>query len=157
MRTEIVLAEAGHIAPIVEDVRAEDRRELWLQGRATPESALVGGLRRSSLAMTGLVDGRPVCMFGVAPFSILLGQGVPWMVGANGLRSWTAQRALLELSRPAVDAMHRAYPMLANAVHADNRSAIRWLSWLGFTLLDPAPIGFDGSWFRPFYRVKSDA
>lgn len=156
MIPSIVPAERSHIQPIVEDVREADRRELWLQGRATPESALLGGLRRSSLAMTGMLDDTPVCMFGVTPYSILLGQGVPWMVGANGLRSWPAQRALLEMARPVVEAMHGTYPVLANAVHAENVSAMRWLSWLGFTLLEAVPVGVGGALFRPFYKVHED-
>lgn len=130
--------------------------ELWLQGRATPDTALRQGFRRSPLRYTGMLGGEPVCMFGVSPYSIMMGQGVPWLVGANGLSSWSAQKALLRLAPPAIDAMHRGFPMLINAVHDENASAKRWLQWLGFTLLDPAPMGLGGAMFRPFYRTRDD-
>src|SRR3546814_8896994 len=51
----------------------------------TPERAMRQGLARSDWTATGLLDGVPVCMFGVAPVNLMLGRGAPWMLAATGL------------------------------------------------------------------------
>lgn len=93
------------------------------------------GLRRSDWALTGLIDDVPVCMFGVAPKSIVLGEGLPWMLAANGLER--AQVKFLRACRPAVRAMVSSYPRLLNFVHADNHVTIKWLRWMGFSFAPP--------------------
>ena len=155
MRAQIVPATAEHIAAIAGDARQADIDELWAVGRTTPADALERGLRASSQAWTALLDGVPVAMFGAAPYSILGGMGTPWMVGSNGLRSWSGQRELLRVSWPAVEAMQAQFPkILFNVVDQRNTSAQRWLRWLGFQLLDPIPVGPDGAAFTPFWRAS---
>lgn len=151
MNVEIVPATLAHAEAIAADARQADVDELWAQARATPLSALRVGLRSTSRARTGLVDGVPVCLFGVSPFSILSGQGTPWMVGSNGLKPLRVQKALLIHSRLEFAAMRANYSVLFNAVDDRNTSAKRWLTWLGFTLLGPMIYGPDRLPFRPFY------
>lgn len=114
---------------IAADIRDADRKEMLALG-TTVEDALAEGLAHSDLAMTGLLDGVPVCMFGVSPLNIILGRGTPWMLATNRLE--IAQVAFLRACRPVVKWMRESYPNLANVVHANNATAIRWLRWLGF-------------------------
>jgi ribosomal protein S18 acetylase RimI-like enzyme len=79
---------------------------------------------------TGLIDGVPVCMFGVAPIDMLAGLGQPWLVTTNAVARH--ERVFLRRCRPVVAAMLDSYPRLTNIVHADNVRAIKWLRWLGF-------------------------
>lgn len=137
MRAEIVDATAEHAEAIALDARDSDIAELWACAKSTPLEAMSYGLRYG--ARTGLLDGRPVCMFGVSPETS--GVGVPWMVTADGLRSLSAQKRLLEASRGEFDAMRSRYSRLFNVVDDRNVAAKRWLSWLGFTLSDPFPYG----------------
>ena len=151
MIAEIVPAQYWHITEISKNARAADIEELWAQARVTPEQALNRGFRFCRNARTGMIDGQPVCMFGVTPYSIIHGQGSPWMVGSTALDRLSVQKRLLEQSRIAVAEMWDGYSLLFNLVDDRNEAAKRWLQWLGFTLLDPIAYGPDRLPFRPFY------
>lgn len=153
MRVSIRPAEPSDIEPILADIRPADVVEMAALG-TTPDEALREGLQRSDWAMTGLLDGVPVCMFGVAPRNVILGEGTPWMLAARGIES--AQVAFLRACRPLVLDMLTIYPRLANAVHCENRPAVRWLRWLGFRFRDDETgraieYGINGHRFHVFF------
>lgn len=148
MVAEVVPAEEAHVDAMLGRIRQADIDELWASNRVTPEEALRAGLRLSTSVWTGMVDGRPICMFGVVPASLLGGVGVPWMIGTTDIERH--QHAFLRRCRPHVAHMRRLYTHLANMVDARNRVAMRWLRWLGFRLGEPVPHGPDGLPFRPF-------
>lgn len=157
MRAQIVPARPEHVAALAAKARPADVDELWAQGRTTPAEAMAYGLRRSRVAFTGLCDGEPMCMFGVTPYSILAGIGTAWLVGSTDMDNLRRQKALLLRSRAGLAELHRAFPLLINAVDERNAAAQRWLAWLGFTLLDPIPLGPDRLPFRPFYRIAEES
>jgi hypothetical protein len=148
MRVEIVEATLEHVADLAPRVREADRAEIWAAARLTPESALRDGLRVSTGAWAGLIDGEVVCMFGAAPLSILEGKGSPWMLGSDLVERH--QRIFLRHSRPVVAAMRSLYPVLVNHVDDRNAAAKRWLHWLGFRLGPAEPRGPDRIPFRRF-------
>lgn len=140
------------IAAIVSDIRPADEAEMAALG-TTPEDAMRVGMQRSDWTMTGLLDGVPVCMFGVSPQCVLLGRGTPWMLASNALERF--QVKFLRSCRPVIARMRQTYPSLANVVHSENVVAIRWLRWLGFSFHsddegDPVPFEFDGHVFYVF-------
>lgn len=144
----LIEATPEHAAAIAADARAADVAELWAQARTTPEQAMRRGLETSVFALTGLIDEAPVCMFGVAPASLLGGIGIPWMIATTAIERH--QLTFLRACRPAVAEMRRMFPVLVNAVDARNVLTIRWLRWLGFRLLPARPLGPDGVPFHPF-------
>lgn len=131
MHAEMVPALAEHIAPIAADARAADIEELAAQD-TTPAACMAYGLAHGTRSYAALLGGVPVCMFGVVPAGP--GEGVPWLVGSNGLNALRAQREFLRLSVPVVAEFERLYPLLYNTVDVRNTAAQRWLAWLGFTL-----------------------
>jgi hypothetical protein len=131
---------------IVANARRADVEEMEACG-TTVRDAIENGLRRSDWTLTGLLEDEPVCMFGVAPVSILGGKGAPWMLAAEGLER--AQVPFLRACRPVIAEMRLTYPFLLNVVSADNTLAIRWLQWLGFKF-DHAPIEVRGHTFLLF-------
>lgn len=151
MLAAIVPAERSHIDAIASSPRPADVAELWAVARATPRVCMERGLEVSTRAYTGLLDGEPACMFGLTPVSILAGWGAPWMVGSTKLEKLSAQKAMLRASAAGMDYMKRQCSLLFNVVDDRNTSAQRWLLWLGFTLLEPEPMGFNGERFRTFY------
>lgn len=156
MRAEIVPATAAHVEALAARPRQADIDELWAQAKSTPRSALEYGLAKSTLVFTGLVDGVPLLMFGVVPYNILAGYGNAWMVGSADLdASLRHQKALLLRSRDGLAALHRQFPLLFNSVDDRNDAAKRWLAWLGFTLMDPVPLGHEKRPFRPFFRYEA--
>lgn len=145
MKIEIRPADESDVAAIVADIRESDAVEMRLLG-TDPESALLEGLRTSQWARTGLVDGVPVCMFGVLCENYLLGRGVPWMLSANGIER--VKRRFIVECRSVVAEMRATHPVLGNIVHAENVRAIQWLKWLGFDFY--RDIELNGATFKVF-------
>jgi len=138
-KPEIVKAEEWHIKPIAERMRAADKKELLAYGY-TPEASMKNSLNGAVGAWTGLIDGVPVCMFGVNPTSALTPhRGVPWMMGTESLD----RHAILFLKRckPQVEMMQAHFQLLENWIAEDNTVAVSWLKWLGFTLHESKVIG----------------
>lgn len=153
---EIVPAEGWHASAIAAAARNADVAELWAAGRHTPLDAMLAGMRLAR-AQTALLDGEPIAMFGVSPVSLLLGRGVPWMVGSSLLDTMPLRRALLREAVGVLRGWQKRYRLLLNFVDERNVSAQRWLRWLGFTLSDePQPMGADGVLFRMFFWRRED-
>lgn len=148
MTAEIVPARAGHIPAIAAQVREEDRAELWAAGCITPLDCMFHGLEHSRKSWTGLLDGEPVCMFGVVPSSILGNVGRPWMVGTRHLDAHPF--VFLRRCRGYIREMREGFDRLENHVDARNERAIEWLTWLGFEM-DPAAEKV-GPFGLPFFR-----
>lgn len=143
---EVRVAEFEDAALIASNARAADVVELAALG-TDPETAMYKGLTVSTHVWTGLVDGAPVCMFGVAPRSVVTGRGCPWMVGSSLLDRYAV--TFIRRCGAQVQMMRDSYNLLENHVDARNELAIRWLMWLGFTIEPAAPYGVNG---EPFHR-----
>ncbi len=144
---KIIQATDEHVSLIAPYVRTPDRDELLASTGCRPETALRSGLRFSSHAMTGFVDGEAVCMWGVVEESLIGNVGVPWMVGTSRLDQ--CAMTFLRYCRVPVMEMLQTYDNLFNYVDARNKKAIRWLRWLGFKIEDPRPYGVMN---LPFHR-----
>lgn len=149
---EIVTATVEHIEPIAADIREADRAELWAAALISSEAAMRDGLRISDFAYTGLIDGEPVCMFGVSPASLIGGVGRPWMVGTSSLDRHAM--IFLRRCRGIVGQMQGIYPLLENYVDCRNVKAIAWLKWLGFQFDEPVLTGAFNLPFRRFERRR---
>ena len=93
------------------------------------------------------IAGRTIAMWGVGPLSLVDGRGCPWLLAADAFEA--CGRDIVRLSRPLLASMRDNYPHLENRVDARHTRAVRWLSWLGFTIDAAAPWGVEG---RPFHR-----
>jgi quercetin dioxygenase-like cupin family protein len=150
MKAVIVQAEICHIALIVKDMRQADVDEFACLGM-TPETAMTLSLKDATEAWTGLIDGVPVCMFGVSPSHLLTPlRGYPWMMGTHHLE----QHAPLFLRRckKQVARMQKLYPVLENWIAKSNTIAVMWLEWLGFELLESRPFGPSNAIFIKFRK-----
>jgi hypothetical protein len=129
-RAQVVPALSEHIAVIAANVREADLIEFAALHR-NAGTVMTHGMAVSPLCWTGLIDGEPVCMFGVAPMGFLLpNYGRPWMVGSKGLDRHALK--FLRRCKPQVQAMLDAYPVLGNYVAMSNDKAIAWLKWMHF-------------------------
>jgi hypothetical protein len=138
-----------HIPAIAANMREADRREVWAYSRHTPEVALRVSLSRSRAAWTGIIDGRPELMWGVAAPSLLSSVGNPWLLSSDAYRK--VSRDFLLHSRKFVRHMLTLFDRLENYVHAENELAIRWLRWCGFGF-NWEPVQFNGEDFYRFWR-----
>ncbi len=147
MDVRVLLATADDIDAIVADARPADVAEVLAASGHSLHEVLVEGLEISSLAWTGLVDGTPVCMFGVAPAPGMDGVGVPWMIGTNAVESYAT--VFLRRNRDVLEQMKALFPVLINYVDERNTASIRWLRWMGFNIHPAEPYGVSG---LPFCR-----
>jgi len=148
MRVEIREARQEDIAALAERMREADRQEVQASHGHTADEALTSSLAASTVAWTGLINGEPICMFGVGPISILAGRGAPWMLGTDLIEK--SPKTFLRRCRPCVSRMLSVYPYLENYVHEQNSVSIKWLRWLGFTLADEPVTLPNGAQFRHF-------
>jgi len=135
-------------------LRAADKRELKASCGYGPVTALTLSLKASDDAFV-LADEQdsPVLMFGV----VNAGQdiGVPWMLGSNGIYQHTRQ--LKAECKKWLEFLHEDYGLLYNYVHAENPKAIRWLQWMGFTMVQLVPdFGVGKQPFYEFVKVKQN-
>lgn len=128
---QFVAASPAHVGTIAARMREIDRLECRIMGHS-PKQALRHGLNSSTIAITAKVDGRAEMMFGVSTVSLLTGEGSPWMLMTD--EAVRHRRALLVEARRYSDLLNTVFPVLRNVVHAENSTAIRWLSRLGYTV-----------------------
>lgn len=148
IRKEVVTAHRDHIPWIAAHMAKADQEEVDAAVGLGPYRALEDSLNRSVVAWTGMVDDRPVCMFGVSPLDYLCGIGSPWLLGTNEIRKHA--KTFMKLNKEYLPRMLELFPHLSNFVDARHVVAIRWLKWLGFQF-DLKPQSF-GIWEMPFYR-----
>lgn len=147
-RIEIIPAAMDHVAPIAERMRPADVAEVLASSGKSPHEALMFSLTGSAQAWTAALDGQPEVMFGVADLNILTGLGAPWLLGTDAVER--NYRQFLRRSLSWREQLSERYSVLRNFVDDRNEVSKRWLSWMGFTLFDPIPVGVNGEMFRMF-------
>jgi hypothetical protein len=143
----MIPAEPKHINSIARRMSAIDIKECAVFGH-TPKQALRLGFARSYMAWTVMIDGQPEAMLGVTTLSLLDRIGRPWLLMTDVARCQSV--SLVRLGRIYTEALHKQYDLLHNWVHADNRTAVRWLTRLGY-LVGPVDV-IAGQPMRPFTK-----
>lgn len=145
---EMVPATLEHVLYLAPRLRKADVEEMWAAHHVEPEMGLIISLEVSrDTGYTGLVDGKPVCIYGVAAPSLLVDAGRPWMVGSDSIPKHSLR--FLRESRKVVKAWREQHPRMFNYVDARHDEAIKWLKWLGFSIHEAAPYGAGQ---LPFHR-----
>lgn len=147
-RLSFVPALPDHVATVADRMRPADVAEVAAMSGRSPHDALAFSLSRSSFAWTAILDGQPEVMFGVGDLNVLTRSGSPWLLGTDAVER--EYRMFLRQSRDWSEQLFERYDVLRNFVDDRNEVSKRWLRWLGFTLLDPIPIGVNGEMFRLF-------
>lgn len=122
--------------------RAEDHREVLRMGQGDPASVLRRNIEASDIAIVFEKDGVPL---GAAGICSTLDVGHPWLIGTGALRRYP--KAFLMETRRWLAEVRGCYRILNNFVDAEYAGALRWLSWLGFTIGPPLPVGLRGALF----------
>ena len=150
---EIVPATYELAAAVAADMRQADIDEVWAAGRQRPENAIRMSIEGShDTAGIGLVDGEPVCAFGIGSWSVLRRLGVPWLLGTNKLARHAPH--FIRESHNYVEAAKDEFQVLENYIDARNTEALKWLKWLDFKVDPAAPFGPDR---LPFHRFHWEA
>lgn len=138
-RYTVVAAAPSHAREMAPIMRPGDRDEIWAAAGIAPLMGLEVSLASSRYAWTWLVDEVPACMFGVGSASTMSGTGIPWLLSSELVnRHWLP---FLKYYRPFLAQMRSDFPTLTNWVDCRYEAAIRWLRWMGFEIMPPAPHG----------------
>jgi len=127
-------------------MKREDADEAYAAIGLGPQASLILSLQASEVAGTGLIDGIPIVMFGVVRDG---NKGMPWLLGSSDIQR--VSRRFLRESKLCVREMKKRFDLLENFVDARHTVSIHWLRWLGFTIHDAEPYGFE---HRPFHRFE---
>lgn len=152
VQVKIIPATPEHAIALALTIRPEDRAEIWAAAYQKPEQAMIAGIARGE-TFTGLVDGVPVCMFGVVQESLVMSVGVPWLIASREIEQHGVR--FLRRCKKGVRELLAKYDNLQNYVDARNLRAIHWLKWLGFKVNEtPEPFGYLQV---PFHKFTMEA
>lgn len=105
----------------------------------------------NSTTYTVDVKGLPTLMFGVVPYSDVV--GIIWLVGTNDIVK--VKIPFLRNCKIWLDAFSELYPVLFNLVSKENDLHINWLKWMGFKFLkEHKEYGLNRQPFIEFIKVK---
>lgn len=146
--------QPGDTDALLADLRPADRDELEALIGPGQEADMLARSVNESLACWVLeVNGGVAAIFGVAPVTLLGGQGLPWMLGTSLIERFPG--AFIRRCRPYIARMLGICPELVNAVDARNVKSIAWLKRMGFTVLPAQPMGVAGLPFHPFFMTAN--
>ncbi|MBD9511921.1 hypothetical protein IB265_34800 [Ensifer sp. ENS10] len=146
------MADAVSLAP---RLRAADRRECLAHHGIDPKFLLPYSITEGSHAWAFEHDGKCIGLFGVEPVDQHPNFGLVWMVTSDDI--FRHKRQILRDSPVWLNKLHDLYPLLGNHVDCRNRSHIRWLRWLGFSMLRVIPeFGVERLPFIEFAKLRSE-
>lgn len=145
MTIEILPATLDHAAFVAAHLRASDRREAEALSPESFETLARRSVTCAVEAWCGLVDGEPVCLFGVG-LRNMLGAAEPFFIATDALERHPV--AFLRRCRPYVADWLQRFGVLEQWVDARNEASLRWMRWLGFRVEPAAPHGLYGNLFN---------
>lgn len=153
---EITIAPAylEHAEPLVAEMRALDRQEAIATAGPDVLKTTQQSIALSYEPCAAHVPDGLLCVFGIAPASLMGDTAAPWALGTDRMTR-NAAGVLRIAERYFVWARLR-YPVLVNYVDARNTPSIRWLKRVGFTIDPAAPFGVEGLPFHRFHMGLED-
>ena len=149
----VIPARYDHCRAMAAHMRDVDKREVWAAGGFLPKEALEYSLNSSVESYAVIQEGNdvPFMMFGIGPEQTLLDKKRQiWMLGTDQING---------ISIPFLRQCNNYINLIAagstvyNHVIEGNDKTLKWLHWLGFTILKPKPHGLLGN---NFHYVQKD-
>lgn len=136
---------------IINHIRPEDVEEVDAFSGETIRNVLETTPDLLNKSQVWEVDGRVVCIFGVNPINDMK-MGIIWMLATTEFEKYSRMFAVR--CKKVVDEMIDGFDFVLNYVHSKNKKSIEWLSWLGFKIYEPEPVGHKGELFTRFEMRK---
>lgn len=137
---------------LVANVRHEDIEELDALDGSTVKESLDETPDLLENTQVWEVDGKVTCLFGVTPVEEYEGVGIIWMLATKDFHKNV--RRFPARSKEVIANAIAKYDFIFNYVHTKNTKSIKWLTWLGFKMNDPEPIGHKGDLFTRFEMTR---
>ena len=138
------------VVELAANMRLEDKAEVLAYSGSQPKEALFYCFFNSKPCMTMVGrKGNLMGMYGVVPCSEKVGR--IWMLGHKTMTDdYKDVRDFLRYSPIELQKFHCNYPLLYNYVDERNTTHIKWIKWMGFSIIKKhATFGKEG---RPFYE-----
>lgn len=148
INSSVVMVEPWHIDHVSKNAREADRQEVLAASGEDVKTILEKGVRFSTACWTLIVEDEPVAIGGVTALNLLAGEGIPWILGTDAVLKHPL--SFMKASRKYLAEVLRYYSYLVNYVDVRNEMAIKYLTRMGFEILEPAPFGKEGLPFRKF-------
>ena len=139
------------VVELAANMRQEDKEEVLAYSGSSPQEALFYCFFNSKPCMTMVGrKGNLMGMYGVVPCSPKVGR--IWMLGHKTMiNDYKDVRDFLKYSPIELQKFHCNYPLLYNYVDERNTTHIKWIKWMGFSIIKKrATFGAAGI---PFYEV----
>ena len=147
-------ATIDDVAYIAARMRKEDREECFANAGSSPIQSLFEGYFTSKPCMTAISrHGYPMAMYGVSRVSDM--SASIWMLGCeNMLKDTRDKYEFLRQSRIELKKLQKLYPVLFNYIDARNTVHLRWLLYMGFTIIKKHEVfGYEGLPFYEFVKI----
>lgn len=131
-RGRIVIATPAHAREVAARMRTLDCQEIREQLKLPPETYALRSLEASMFAWAGLVDDRPICLFGLMARSIISDRAVPWIFTTPDVERYP--KIFWRGSLEVVARMRGLYPKIEGVCDSRFEATVRWLTRLGFKI-----------------------
>ena len=141
------------VTTVAANMRQEDKEEIFAYSGTLPKEQMFYCFFSSKPCMTMVGrKGNIMGMYGVVPCSPKVGR--IWMLGHKSMTSdYKDVRAFLRNSPIELEKFHCNYPLLYNYVDARNETHIKWIKWMGFSIIKKhATFGVEGRTFYEFVK-----
>jgi hypothetical protein len=153
MRVKIKPLREADLLKLEKTLREIDRLEVEAMLGPDIRNALFICAQTSFRAKAAYANGKLVAAWGIGSRTPLSREGCPWLLATTEMDKPEVRKAFLQRSREEFEALTEGYHYCWNYVHAANRTAIKWLKWLGFTFTgDEATVAGE-----PFLYFKKEA
>lgn len=142
------------VVTVAAKMRVEDKAEVLAYSGSMPKEALFYCFFHSKPSMTMVGrKGNIMGMYGVIPDTNQSGR--IWMLGHESMTTdYKDVRAFLRNSPMELEKFHANYPVLYNYVDARNETHIKWIKWMGFSIIKKhATFGAEGRTFYEFVKI----
>ena len=136
------------------NMRKEDAAECFAYSGTSPVESLFECYFLSKPCMTMISrHGRPMGMWGVN--RVCDTSGRVWMLGCKDMLDDSRdKREFLRQSRIELKKLHKHFPVLFNYIDARNTVHLRWLKFMGFTIIRKyEKFGYEGLPFYEFVKI----
>lgn len=149
----VIPATIDHCYEMSKHIREIDRREVWASGGFWPRDALEYSVKSSTESFTVITPNNkvPILMFGIGPEQTILDKKRQiWMLATDEINDIS-----FKFLRNCAQYIHLigSGSTVYNYVIEGNDKTLKWLHWLGFTILEAKPHGLIG---QKFHYVEKD-
>lgn len=140
---------AEDVYVLAENIREEDKNEIWKAAHVFPLEAIKDSVRQSLFSFSYRSGDDLLFIWGLKRPIQIAPIGIIWMLTANAVEKH--KKEFVKASYDVQKLAEKDHVMLFQYVDAEYKRALRWLKWLGYTIYPAKSFGAENA---PFHRVE---